>query len=348
MAAAPAAVAEALAAHDRVKRSTDLPLFYGRKDKDSITAHQLINRFDRAAVIADWNEDRQCSEFNLILRDKALLWWDALPNISEHANVQTNIVNLKAAFLDYYAPKYTAKATCNLFIEMQQKGGESVTDYYLRVDDALKRLVEAKPAAMNNAIVAPLNGVALDAALVFKREGIKQDEQFFLQQLFTAGLREDIRTKVMEANMPTIREALKVARDTEIVYNDRKAKGATINSVQNENSSDEEGGEDEGDVNALRGRDGKFKSNKNRGKPQGRQDQTKPKFDGNCRYCNKYGHSQKYCFTRKENKAPMVDAKGIPFKPNGQNGGQNGHKVHNVQEETNNVDYIAQFNSLNW
>ena len=74
MAAAPdpAAMAAALANHDRLKRSTDLPLFYGRKDKDSITAHQLINRFNRAAVIADWNEARQCSEFNLILRDKAL------------------------------------------------------------------------------------------------------------------------------------------------------------------------------------------------------------------------------------------------------------------------------------
>lgn len=339
-------VALALANHDRLKRSTDLPLFYGRKDKDIITAHQLINRFDRAAVIADWDEPRQCSEFNLILRDKALLWWDALPNISEHANVQTNIVNLKAAFLDYYAPKYTAKATCNLFVEMQQKSGESVTDYYLRVDDALKRLVEAKPAAMNDAVVAALPaGVNLAQALVFKREGIKQDEQFFLQQLFTAGLREDIRTKVMEANMPSIREALKVARDTEVVYNDRKSKGATINSVQSENSADEEE-EGEGEIDAIRGKDGKFKSSK---KSQGKKETGKTKFDGNCRYCNKYGHSQKYCFSRKQNNAPMVDAKGVPFKSGGPpNGTNNGSKVHNVQEGTNNVDLIAQFNSLNW
>jgi len=339
----PAAMAAALANHDRLKRSTDLPLFYGRKDKDSITAHQLINRFNRAAVIADWNEARQCSEFNLILRDKALLWWDALPNISEHANVQTNIINLKAAFLDYYAPKYTAKATCNLFVEMQQKVGESVTDYYLRVDDALKRLVEAKPAAMNDAVVAAIPAaIDLAQALIFKREGIRQDEQFFLQQLFIAGLREEIRTKVMEANPDSVREALRVARDTEVVYNDRKSKGATINSVQNENSSDEEN-EKEGDVDAIRGRDGKFKSSKG-GKSQGKKDSGKTKFDGNCRYCNKYGHSQKYCFSRKQNNAPMVDSKGVPFKPNG----QNGNKVHNVQEETSNVDYIAQFNSLNW
>ena len=37
-AAQQAAMQAALGAHDRVRRSTDLPLFFGRSDKDSISA----------------------------------------------------------------------------------------------------------------------------------------------------------------------------------------------------------------------------------------------------------------------------------------------------------------------
>jgi hypothetical protein len=37
-------LAQALTNHERVQRSTDLPLFFGRKEKDLITACHLIER----------------------------------------------------------------------------------------------------------------------------------------------------------------------------------------------------------------------------------------------------------------------------------------------------------------
>ena len=78
MAADPAVVG-AIDAHDRRRRSTDLPLYYGRKDKDTITPHLLIERVERAAQIANWDTDaRKCAEFNLILRDRAIQWWKSL------------------------------------------------------------------------------------------------------------------------------------------------------------------------------------------------------------------------------------------------------------------------------
>ena len=341
----PAAVAGALAAHDRVKRSTDLPLFFGRKEKDTITAHQLINRFLTASEIAGWDDARKCNELKILLRDQALIWWDALPNMSEHDDVQTDWPHLKAAFLDAYAPTYTAKATCTMFAEMQQRNGETVLDYYLRVDDALKKLCEAKPIAMSTTVTMALPaGTNLANALLLKNEGIKQDELFFLHQLFVAGLKEDIRAKVMEANLPTVRESLKVARDTEVVYNDRKSKAAHISKIQEDNQSEGE----ENEVNVIRGRDGKFQSSHKTitggtGNSNNKGRETKPKFEGNCRYCKKYGHSQKFCFTRKEKNAPMVDAQGQPYKAGPR-------KVHNIQEEDmpRGDDNNQHFNSLNW
>ena len=71
----------ALNAHDQVRRSTDLPTFFGKKDRDTVTAHILISCIEAAAMIAGWDTDAQkCKELYLILRDRALIWWDSLDN----------------------------------------------------------------------------------------------------------------------------------------------------------------------------------------------------------------------------------------------------------------------------
>jgi len=43
-AAGAAGLQQALIQHDRVRRTTDIPLFYGRKEKDTITPQQLPSR----------------------------------------------------------------------------------------------------------------------------------------------------------------------------------------------------------------------------------------------------------------------------------------------------------------
>ena len=75
MAAAAAAVADA----NRIKRATDLPPFYGVPSKDVCSARQLMDRMTHAARIANWNNaDQKCDNFYLLLRDRALIWWEQL------------------------------------------------------------------------------------------------------------------------------------------------------------------------------------------------------------------------------------------------------------------------------
>ncbi len=70
---------QALNGHDPVCKSTDLPLFFGRKYKDTVPPHLLLDRINRAATVANWNMDeRKITKFYLTLRDKAILWWDTL------------------------------------------------------------------------------------------------------------------------------------------------------------------------------------------------------------------------------------------------------------------------------
>ena len=51
-------IADALTNHDRIRRSTDIPLFYGKKE-DTVTPQQLIERLKKAARIAGWNTDKR-------------------------------------------------------------------------------------------------------------------------------------------------------------------------------------------------------------------------------------------------------------------------------------------------
>lgn len=129
----------ALLAHDRLRRSTDLPLFYGRKDKDSISAKLLIERIDRAAEIANWDGNRKCNELYMILRDRAIVWWNALADTDV---VTTNWDQVKANFLACYEPKFTARTTCTNFGDLVQRSGETGFDYYLRVCEAFSKMCD--------------------------------------------------------------------------------------------------------------------------------------------------------------------------------------------------------------
>jgi hypothetical protein len=219
---------EALNAHDRVRKSTDLPLFFGRKDKDTVPPNLLLDRINRAATVAQWNTDeRKITEFYLTLRDRAILWWDTLddnPNINKG-----NWADIQREFLAAYAPRFTARTTCTNFQDLIQCNNENVHDYYLRVSDAFKKMCEAKPAAI--ATVCIDRGAATaDQAAAIKLEGVKDSEGFFKHQLFIAGLKEDIRMKIMEAGKPSIQESVAHARELEVIHEDRK-KGSTVGNI---------------------------------------------------------------------------------------------------------------------
>ena len=83
-----------------------------------------------------------------------------------------------------------AKITCANFMELTQRQGEGVHDYYLQVHDAFFKMCEAKPANIATLRVVPANIAALAVPLAAadlaecKREGIWDAEKFFKHQLF--------------------------------------------------------------------------------------------------------------------------------------------------------------------
>jgi hypothetical protein len=72
---------------------TEIPLFYGRKDKDSITARLIVDRVKKATQIATWADDRKVAKLLMILGDRALIWFESFQDCGQDLAVWSNIRN---------------------------------------------------------------------------------------------------------------------------------------------------------------------------------------------------------------------------------------------------------------
>jgi hypothetical protein len=202
IAAATPNIAQALPNHESLKRSTDMPLFFSRREKDSISAHHLVERIERAAEIATWNAARKCTELYMILRDKAIVWYESLAD--DDLDLKDWDVD-KKEFLKMYEPKYSARTTCANFSDLTQKPGEGINDYHVRVQTAYKHLTDSKPASM--AIVRNTAATVAEAQL----EGMTDMAMFFKHQLFLTSLCDNLCNKVLKAKKDTFAQSLELA-----------------------------------------------------------------------------------------------------------------------------------------
>ena len=328
----------ALQAHERIRRSTDLPNFYGQKDKDTIDAQDFLARFESASIIANWvpavvapaepNYANKCEQFYLLLRGKAVDWWKSLLDIPDFN--QRNWPAIRAEFIASYCPRYTARTACLSFTDLSQQNGETVHDFYLRVSRAYQllkdtRFPEVVARRLADPDMDPEDG-RLARVQAFgnnsKLEGVEDMGRYLIQQLFTAGLHEEIRIKTMEANERSFLDAYKRAMLIETIVKDKRGAKPLVTQIRDTDEDDDEPQDDEDEelmdqVNAIR---------KSRGKPPIRFSQrSKSSLTISCRYCKQNGHFQKDCRKRQTAKAPMVDQFGKPYTF--------ARKIHSVEEE---------------
>ena len=309
------AIQAALLNHDRVRRTTDIPLFYGKKSKDTIQPQQYIERLEKAARVAQWPDDqRRCDEFTLSLRENALSWYNTLDNIIGFNKNNWN--DLKAKFLEAYAPKYSAKALCICFQDLRQKPDETVQDFYNRVSDTFRNAYQVKPDHTITYEGAMHDGITQAHANEILLQGVTRMQLLMLNTMFLGGLKEDIRNRVLEEGPTRPDDSVKLAREIESIINDRrKDRGIVITSIE---ASEAEDGLDVGEideeeanhlnaVNAVLRRKGRPQY-RFRLRPRGGQQKGS---DGNglrdglngtgaiiCFFCNKPGHRIAQCYAR--------------------------------------------------
>ena len=332
--AAAAGMAAALTEHDRMRRSMDIPLFYARRDKDTVLPRILIDRIEDAAAIATWDEARKIRELKLCLREHAIIWWKSLRDTTINIAVWDEV---KKEFLTAYEPKYTAKTVCANFTDLKQHPDESMNDFLCRIQVAYDRLLDNKPATMPTVRTTIAAG-ATEAEV--KAEGINDMALFFKHQLFLAGVKDSLRDRVLEAGKADLQESLKLARELEAIQNDRKRsqKIAALKAVMQPQEAaaifwDELESEDIDQIAAVRHQQPFRNSNQAQARNSGPARSNGPRNPNIvCRYCKKKGHMQKRCNSRRRDGAPMVDANGKKYE----------QRVNNVTEMEEKPDEKAE------
>jgi hypothetical protein len=261
--------------------------------------------------VAGWdnlaNPDvRKTDEFYLSLRDDALSWYNTLDNIFGFNKEVWQ--DLKEKFLEAYAPRYSAKALCICFQDLRQKSDESVQKFYNCVTDTFCNAFLTKPDHTITYIGNLFNNNQQECNAIML-QGVNRMQWLMLNTIFLGGLREEIRTRVLEEGPTEPDESAKLAREIESIINDkRREKGfhiTEVTSAAGEQDSNDMGEVDEEEaaqlteVNAILRKKGRPQY-KFRIKP--RSGQVPGSFNGTgaviCFFCNKPGHRIAQCRTK--------------------------------------------------
>ena len=308
---------QTLTQHDRVRRSTDLPLFYGNPAKDVLTANQLVERLESAAIVARWTTDVQkVQELFLCLRDEGLKWKATLQHVP-NLNMD-KYDEVKKEFLEAFGVHYNAMSVCSKLQGLRQ-GTETVQLFYNKVCDTFE---SAKVARPTNILTHPGEGAVVFPAVVGDNArneinlpkdcadrlvalGAPQMESYMMMIIFIGGLKEKLREEVMISEPRNLKEALVAARKAENVTERRSNAGFQVTSVNNESEDDlcitVENEEEIAQVNAInmiRKRQGK--------KPMRYRFARKPKGKMECFNCHKPGHFARECRAPKKTNAAAI------------------------------------------
>jgi hypothetical protein len=251
-------------------RSLKMPTFSGGTEKDDLGPLDFVERIETYCRSAKRDPNDECVEMHLALRGGATIWWRTLTRRKIDVTQWTQV---RKAFLETYAPTMTGQ-TAQAVMTMLQKPGETVNDYFGRLDQILDEIVSSFPAAK----------------LVHRNthDDLRDHIQKFL---FIGGLRETLRQEVQKIKTTELHEALKEACQTELIYQKPTTSAKTFAIDDSDDNYDNDMDDDEiAAINQRRLRLGKKPMSKKRFNPNG--------FNSSevkCYNCNKMGHIAKNC-----------------------------------------------------
>lgn len=301
-----------------------LPVFYGIKTKDTITAAHMIDRVTSLQATNAWSDEDTYHHFSLALQGSAQEWLRTQNSLGDNpAKTWTYIMPL---FRANFATQEDDSALLDQLRSVAMRSQESITDYGNRVHRITELLTDkfnrpTRPAA------AAANGQYTTAEVDAIESAMEKAVfKFMALQVFRAGLPKDLRAVVSQQKPTTYARAFELARDQAQIRDSTK----TISAVE----------EDEPQVEAVQFRPQTQRPNWNR-KPanssgnfsnNNRQQQQRPQYNnspttyrgpGNnssnnkiiCVYCKKPNHHQDQCRKRIADRQPCVANNGKQYWP---------------------------------
>ena len=221
--------ADVIARAQQSEHLSKLPLFFGDKAKDSLPAEAFVARVEAAKEALRWNDVQTINFVYMALREGANAWFLGLKRKQVSL---TDWNEFKANFLVHYGVTRTARTTTVSLQEMAMKSKEPVGDFanrVIKVIDDMEVIIlktpfalPANPPAAITAIEA-WQGLAQAPKTTIINYVAEQARCYTLNgvatQLIVAGLREPVRSKIMEkAGLVTITDTINAAIELELIH----------------------------------------------------------------------------------------------------------------------------------
>ncbi len=162
--------------------TTKIPLFRGNS-KDTLSVRAWTDQVDRAQTQQGWTADTTAAAAINAMRESASVWVENLQDSSP--DDVTDWERLKKQMLKRFAPHTTAAQQVRTVASLTQKQGESVVDFFDRVEAAVRLINKDQ-----------YDRIAGGAGAADKKEGFRMVRNNMQRLHFVAGLRTEIRRHV--------------------------------------------------------------------------------------------------------------------------------------------------------
>ena len=264
-------------------KTTRMPFFYGiTGHKDDIAPRALVERIEHYCRTTNKGVNAECHELYLTLRGEPLKWWESFKDSGANINDWDEV---KTEFLKDYDYRMTGESSYKL-ISLKMKAGETVVDFFSRVSAAtmdMKRGITEETTADTRAA----------------SERMLRHVQ---KNLFISGLREEIKTRVLNDPPSDLRGTKESARKAEFITKNAGYKPIASVAIMDEviaaldmaldispRENDEEELQEE-EIAAINN----WRRSKGR-KPFNRNFKRRTPFQGKCHNCDKVGHFARFC-----------------------------------------------------
>lgn len=322
---------QALNQHDRNKKVADIPHWSAIPGKDTLTAKQLIQKIEHAAVICQWDNAAKAQQLGAVLKGPAYTWYLGLQRT--HRMDNKDWATLKEMFLEQFESMITASALTMSLKDIRMLPTERVIDYNNKCQAVFNEYYDkyVTESIVPADVVDPAMNIAanLDYTKKCLQVGAENMMVHIQKSLYEAGLLEHLRLEVSQKQYDSMRALQKAAAEAEARHSKKKM---SINALVSGALEDAEDLSDNDDatVNAIEDLDGddydtiaaifrskgkkippflkrKYNAQKKTFNAASKLSKDQKK-DMECWHCGKKGHLIGECFSKKAGKPKVAGA----------------------------------------